>query len=217
MAERRFAVGIQRKTPYRRLTTEHQQCLFNRFNYFKRKEQKKRDGSGNESNKFGHNLTGPSGFIPWFGYHHLLMLLIAIAIILLCKSNIPHLSRAKTNSIPALLLAGCSSTSPLIPGIFLISLYYQPYAPTYSPTQVDPGVTSAIANIVGAACLEVRVGYFGICVTPDGGGFLCSNNATALAEQINIDQDPLNLIWVAQTFKDAVVFPYLMYVFPNSN
>lgn len=56
----------------------------------------------------------------------------------------------------------------------------------------------------------MRVGYFGICVTPDGGGFLCSNNATALAEQINIDQDPLNLIWVAQTFKDAVVFPYLM-------
>jgi hypothetical protein len=24
------------------------------------------------------------------------------------------------------------------------------------------------------------------------------------------DQDPLNLVWVAQTFKDAVVFPYLL-------
>ena len=80
----------------------------------------------------------------------------------------------------------------------------------YSPIQVDPGVTSAIANIVGHAQLEVRVGYFGICVTPDGGGFLCSNNATALAEQVNIDQDPLNLIWIANTFKNAVVFPYLL-------
>ena len=84
------------------------------------------------------------------------------------------------------------------------------YTPTYDPTQVDPGVTAAIANIVGQAHLEVRVGYFGICINPDGGGFLCSNNATLLAEQISVDQDPLNLIWVAETFKDEVVFPYLM-------
>lgn len=115
-----------------------------------------------------------------------------------------------TTSPPALLLAGCSSTSPLIPGIFLISLYYQSYTPSYDPTQVDPGVTAAIANIVGHARLEVRVGYFGICITPDGGGYLCSNNATALAEQVSVDQDPLNLIWVASTFKDSIVFPYLM-------
>jgi hypothetical protein len=47
-------------------------------------------------------------------------------------------------------------------------------------------------------------------VTPDGGSFLCSNNATLLAEQISIDEDPLNLIWVAETFKDSVVFPYLL-------
>ncbi|KAK4953502.1 hypothetical protein LTR66_013634, partial [Elasticomyces elasticus] len=123
------------------------------------------------------------------------MILIAVAIILL-----------------SLLLAGCSSSSPLIPGIFLISLYYQSYTPTYDPAQVDPGVTAAIANIVGRAGLEVRVGYFGICVNPDGGSFLCSNNATSLAQQVSIDHDPLNLIWVASTFKDAIVFPYLIIV-----
>ncbi|KAK8156547.1 Ca2+ regulator and membrane fusion protein Fig1-domain-containing protein [Phyllosticta citrichinensis] len=134
-------------------------------------------------------------FLPFLGYHHVLMILIAIAIILL-----------------SLLLAGCSSTSPLIPGIFLISIYYKSYTPTYDPAQVDPGVTAAIANIVGHAVLEVRVGYFGICVNPNGGDFLCSNNATALAEQVNVDQDPLNLIWVAQTFKDSIVFPYLLIV-----
>ncbi|KAK7529864.1 Ca2+ regulator and membrane fusion protein Fig1-domain-containing protein [Phyllosticta citribraziliensis] len=134
-------------------------------------------------------------FLPFLGYHHILMILIAIAIILL-----------------SLLLAGCSSTSPLIPGIFLISMYYKSYTPTYDPAQVDPGVTAAIANIVGHAVLEVRVGYFGICVNPNGGDFLCSNNATALAEQVNVDQDPLNLIWVAQTFKDSIVFPYLLIV-----
>jgi len=148
--------------------------------------------------------------IPWLGYHHVLMLLIAIAIILLCKHPASHSSIIDLTSFLALLLAGCSSTSPLIPGIYLLSLYYESYTPTYDPTQVDPGVTAAIANIVGDARLEVRVGYFGICVTPDGGGYLCSNNATALAEQVSVDQDPLNLIWVASTFKDSIVFPYLL-------
>lgn len=89
-------------------------------------------------------------------------------------------------------------------------MYYQHYTPSYDTSQVDPGVTAAIANIVGQAQLGVRVGYFGICVSPDGGDFLCSNNATALAEQVSVDQDPLNLIWVASTFKDSIIFPYLL-------
>lgn len=114
--------------------------------------------------------------------------------------------------IIAILLAGCSSSSPSIPNVFLISLYYDRVTPTFDPAQVDPGVATAIANIVGGTDLEVRVGYFGICVAPNGGAFICNNNATALAEVVNVDQDPLNLIWVASTFKDAVVFPYLMWV-----
>ncbi|KAI9886593.1 MAG: hypothetical protein M1823_001635, partial [Watsoniomyces obsoletus] len=110
------------------------------------------------------------------------------------------------------LLAGCSSSSPLIPNIFLISLYYENYPPVYDPAQVNPGVTRAIANIVGRATLEARVGYFGICINPDGGAWLCSNNASSLAAQVAVDQDPLNLIWVAHTFKDSIVFPYLIIV-----
>jgi hypothetical protein len=54
------------------------------------------------------------------------------------------------------------------------------------------------------------VGYFGICINPDGGAWLCSNNATALATEVDVDQDPLNLIWLAAQFKDMIVFPYLM-------
>jgi hypothetical protein len=111
---------------------------------------------------------------------------------------------------PALLLAGCSSSSPQIPSIFLISLFYEKYTPVFDPAQVDPGVSTAISNIVGGAQLEVRVGYFGICIQPDGGSFICNQNASALADIVSVDQDPLNLIWVASTFKDAVVFPYLM-------
>ena len=161
--------------------------------------------------------VGIQRLIPFLGYHHVLMILIAIAIILLCTSRpppfrLPILSLILTHTLAALLLAGCSSSSPLIPGIFLISFYYQSYVPLFNPTQVDPGVSAAIANIVGQTQMEVRVGYFGMCLNADGGSFLCSNNATALAQLINVDQDPLNLIWVAETFKNEVVFPYLMYV-----
>ncbi|OQD77216.1 hypothetical protein PENDEC_c003G05874 [Penicillium decumbens] len=138
---------------------------------------------------------GWARFVPMIGYHHVLMIIIAIAIILL-----------------SLLLAGCSSSSPQIPDIFLISMYYEKYHPIFDKAQVDPGVVTAMSNIVGAAEMEVRVGYFGICVQPDGGSFICNSNATALAEIVTVDQDPLNLIWVASTFKDAVVFPYLLIV-----
>jgi hypothetical protein len=134
-------------------------------------------------------------FIPFLGYHHVLMILIAVSIILL-----------------SLLLAGCSSSSPLIPDIYLLSLYYEGSEPTPDTAQAAYQSYNAIANIAGDAHLQARVGYFGICVNPDGGSWLCSNNATALANEISVDQDPLNLIWLAAQFKDMIVFPYLMYV-----
>lgn len=89
-------------------------------------------------------------------------------------------------------------------------MYYEKYKPLADMAQVQPAVSDAMSNIVRTAELEVRVGYFGICIQPDGGSFICNSNATALAEVVTVDQDPLNLIWVASTFKDAVVFPYLL-------
>lgn len=64
--------------------------------------------------------------------------------------------------------------------------------------------------------MEVRVGFFGICISPDNGAFICNANATALAEIVTVDQDPLNVIWLAERFKDTVVFPYLMWVLPRN-
>ena len=95
----------------------------------------------------------------------------------------------------------------------MLSLYYEHYTAVPSTSQVDYNVNSAISNIVGSAHMQARVGYFGICVNPDGGSWLCSNNATALANEVSVDQDPLNLIWLASQFKDMIVFPYLMCVF----
>ena len=110
----------------------------------------------------------------------------------------------------ALLLAGCSSSSPLIPDIFLISLYYDDYIPRPDTAQVNYAAYSSIQGLAGDAHLQARVGYFGICINPDGGSWLCSNNATSLAQEVSVDQDPLNLIWLASQFKDSIVFPYLM-------
>lgn len=77
---------------------------------------------------------------------------------------------------------------------------------------MDPGASRAIGNIVGNAKLEARVGYFGICINPDVGSWLCSANASSLAAQLPTDRDPLNLVWVAQTFRESIVFPYLLIV-----
>ncbi len=134
-----------------------------------------------------------AGFIPFLGYHHVLMILIIVTIILL-----------------SLLLAGCSSSAPLIPDIFLLSLYYQQYTAVPDTAQANYNVNQAISNIVDGAILQARVGYFGICVNSRGGSWICSNNATALALDVSVDEDPLNLIWLASQFKDMIVFPYLL-------
>jgi hypothetical protein len=125
----------------------------------------------------------------------------------------PH-SPATANTLPptALLLAGCSSSSVLIPSIFLINLWYDQTSPIFDPAQVDPGLSRDIAQIAGDAALEARVGFFGICVNPDGGSWLCSANASSLAAQIPTQQDPLNLVWISQTFSQSIVFPYLIII-----
>lgn len=76
------------------------------------------------------------------GFQHVLMVFIVIAIILL-----------------SLLLAGCSSSSPLIPSIYLMSIWYDRSNPEYSPAQADPGIVRNLGAIVGDARLEARVGF----------------------------------------------------------
>ncbi|VUC23679.1 unnamed protein product [Clonostachys rosea] len=155
--------------------------------------------SGSSSSKTNEGVTTIHDvwyqYLPFLGYHHVLMILIAVTIILL-----------------SLLLAGCSSSSPLIPDIFLLSLYYQEYEAVPDTAQVHYGLHSYLGALTGSAHLQARVGYFGICINPDGGSWLCSNNATALAKEVQLEQDPLNLIWLAAQFKDMIVFPYLVII-----
>lgn len=128
------------------------------------------------------------------GVHHYLMFVLLVAILLL-----------------SLLVAGCSSSSPQIPNIFVLNMVYESYTAVKDSTQANSDLSSSISKIVNDAKLEVRVGYFGVCImTDERSSFVCNQNASALSHFVSKDQDPLNLIWLAQTVKDAIIFPYLM-------
>jgi hypothetical protein len=72
--------------------------------------------------------------------------------------------------------------------------------------------------------LEVRVGYMGLCVTQRDTGRICSSSARVLANLIKAEKasisngntsteitlDPLNLIMIANEFKEKIVFDGLM-------
>ena len=116
------------------------------------------------------------------------------------------------DNLPAVLLAGCTSSS--MANLYLTSTSYKSVSSTYNPEQVNPNLTQTFATIVDGAVLEVRVGYFGLCVSHAGGIWLCSNNPAGMASQFRPAQDPLNLIWAAAKFKDDIVFSGLLYVKP---
>ncbi|KAJ6059214.1 uncharacterized protein N7446_008797, partial [Penicillium canescens] len=165
---------------------------------------------GRESADATHHTAG---LVPRLSYHHFLMLLSAIAIILL-----------------SILLAGCSSSNGLS-NIYLLSLRY---TARESPISTGPGqVSSAIAHAIhnvsqtgNGTTLEVRAGYKGICVTQSNSGRICSNNVKVLANLIKAEKssvsngntstetipDPLNLIMIANEFKDKIVFDGLIYI-----
>jgi hypothetical protein len=44
-----------------------------------------------------------SGFIPMIGYHHVLMIIIAVAIILLCESSLCHMACGMSLTYPSLI------------------------------------------------------------------------------------------------------------------
>ncbi|KAJ5252860.1 hypothetical protein N7489_003270, partial [Penicillium chrysogenum] len=128
-----------------------------------------------------------------------------------------------------ILLAGCSSSNSLS-NVYLLSLEY---TATESPLLTRPGqVSSTIAHAVHnvsqtgqGTTLEVRAGYMGICVTQSHTGRICSSNVQVLANLIQAQKpvnngktstkfipDPLNLIMMANEFKEKIVFNGLIYI-----
>jgi len=131
--------------------------------------------------------------VQGLGYHHGVMLFVGTATCLF-----------------ALLLAGCSSSHPGLPGIYLMELSYQHAASEGSIG--NKSLSSVFAPLVSDIELTVRTGYFGLCIRSTSEDWICNKDATLLKNYINPAQDPLDLITISKLFKDNIVFSGLMYV-----
>ncbi|KAF3387323.1 hypothetical protein F1880_001416 [Penicillium rolfsii] len=162
-------------------------------------------------------LTGRVGetakAMSWIGYHHILMVFTIIAITLL-----------------SVLLAGCTSSNSLS-NVYLLSLQYKATSSPIAtvPGQVSTAISQAVHNLSqsgNSTNLEVRVGYMGLCVTQRDTGRICSSSARVLANLIRAEKvfiknenvtsemtpDPLNLIMIANEFKEKIVFDGLIFI-----
>ena len=110
----------------------------------------------------------------------------------------------------ALVLSACTSSSTTPIGLYLTYLSYQPIHHSNSPVQVNPDLAKTFTTLVNGSSLEVRAGYFGLCVRYQSGVWLCSSDSAGLAREFQAYQDPLNLIWVQARFKEGIVFSGLM-------
>ncbi|KAH8595313.1 Ca2+ regulator and membrane fusion protein Fig1-domain-containing protein [Bisporella sp. PMI_857] len=131
-------------------------------------------------------LDSGSEFVPFIGYHHVLMICLVIGI--------------TTFSI---VLAGCTSTS--LSNVYLLSLSYIDNAqrPDPDPIQVRVGYMGL--------CISQNAGNW---VCSNSGAALARLFKIAQErgnEESFIGGDPLNLIWMAGKFKDEIVFNGLIF------
>lgn len=69
---------------------------------------------------------------------------------------------------------------------------------------------TTFTGLVNGSSLEVRAGYFGLCVRYADRIWVCSSNSAGLAKQLQPYQDPLNLIWAQARFREGIIFSGLM-------
>jgi hypothetical protein len=110
--------------------------------------------------------------------------------------------------LAAITLAGCSSYSSMT-NLYILGLSYTNSTPPQSDS-FTYGLYEKLNEMKGSAQLEVRAGYFGMCVRQRGIVWLCSADANGLTQQIGSENDPLNLIGTARSFKDDVLFSGLL-------
>ncbi|KAK1752285.1 Ca2+ regulator and membrane fusion protein Fig1-domain-containing protein [Echria macrotheca] len=131
------------------------------------------------------------------GREHGLMILTAISTILV-----------------SILLAGCSSSQNLS-AVYVLSMYYQIPGQTAVATQQGTSSTHTnIANMVATAVanstpIEVRAGYFNLCVRRGNDQWECCRDPSALQIRLS-DADPLGLIGIAGMFRGNVILPWFL-------
>ncbi|KAH4080810.1 hypothetical protein HBI38_228650 [Parastagonospora nodorum] len=108
----------------------------------------------------------------------------------------------------SITLAGCSSYSTMT-NIYILGMSYA----NSTHQSMGPNRQSqfnALQSLRGTAQLEVRVGYFGMCVRQQSILWLCTSDASLLTQEIGAMNDPLDLIGAASSFKDDVLFSGVM-------
>ncbi|KAF2204975.1 hypothetical protein GQ43DRAFT_95969 [Delitschia confertaspora ATCC 74209] len=111
------------------------------------------------------------------------MIIAALLIVLLCH---------------CLLLSGNNPTHLPLSHIYILSLYYT--APLKQHADAPVGLNK----------LEVRAGYYGICVRTAEFPSQCSSAYGRLPLNIRSLPDPYHIIPIASNFKNEVLFPVII-------
>ncbi|KAI1142191.1 Ca2+ regulator and membrane fusion protein Fig1-domain-containing protein [Hypoxylon sp. FL0543] len=143
----------------------------------------------------------PVRYLPFFSYHHALMVLNILAIILW-----------------SVLLAGCSSSNGLR-NVYLLSLSYKPKSttPLADPLQVNPSIGDTFSSALSrsnSTIRQINISHMSICVGLISEAWICGSNAQDLVNDIKGDpqSDPFNLIWAADKFQNESIFYPLYFV-----
>lgn len=173
------------------------------------------------------------GYIPFIGYHHILMAITSVSIILTCmyhRCNTSYQTWAlyfRELTFPAVMLAGCTSES--MSAMHLFSISYSPTASTAdhvtpkSAGIVNGNISAVFADLAGNARLEVRASYFGLCAKSPAiaDRWICSSSSESIAaivagagdssaklgrDTTHLGGDPLKLVHMASKFRSDVAF-----------
>ena len=95
--------------------------------------------------------------------------------------------------------------------VYIFGLSYTNSTPS-GLSDIGRNLSDTLSAYKDSSQLEVRAGYFGLCIRQNGVIWLCSSDPNALVQQIGPENDPLNLIGAASKFKDDVLFSGLLFM-----
>ncbi|KAF2756301.1 hypothetical protein EJ05DRAFT_96853 [Pseudovirgaria hyperparasitica] len=111
----------------------------------------------------------------------------------------------------SVLLAGCSSYATMT-AIYPLSISYRNVSGNEAFSPSAQNLSATLASFKGNAMMEVRIGYFGMCARQQNRIWVCGVDGQGIKDQIGAENDPLDLIDTATSFKDDVLFSGLIFM-----
>ncbi|KAF2815945.1 uncharacterized protein BDZ99DRAFT_126213 [Mytilinidion resinicola] len=88
---------------------------------------------------------------------------------------------------------------------------YQSHSTKDFDHRFNATLAAIVTNKTATAQLEVRIGYFGLCVSKDPSAKrVCAEGRGAFRDRIGTAEDPLSLLGIMDHFKNDVLFPGLI-------